>query len=83
MLLLTILRGGKIGAASSLGVHHQRRQIDITQPRLLTTLHDNIFTIHTLLNDLSRRGEKGGESICKPGSVLNSHSSTMAITGHL
>jgi len=27
--------------------------------------------------------EKGGESIYKPGSVLNSHSSTMAITGHL
>ena len=25
----------------------------------------------------------GGESICKPGSVEDSHSSTMAITGHL
>ncbi|CAI8950790.1 hypothetical protein EMIT0P294_40105 [Pseudomonas sp. IT-P294] len=37
----------------------------------------------TLLNDLSRGEKKGGESICKPGSVLNSHSSTMAITGHL
>jgi hypothetical protein len=32
---------------------------------------------------LKREGKKGGESICKPGSVEDSHSSTTAITGRL
>lgn len=31
----------------------------------------------------ARRGEKGGEPVCKPGSVEDSHSSTTTIAGRL
>ena len=51
MLLLTILKGGKIDTVLGSGVHYQYRQFDITQPLLTTTLHDKNAIIRNLLND--------------------------------